>query len=302
MPFAAAFYRRYNVSLNAVLAVVAALSLRVQHSWIQTRGMSFFKYFQRAYEGPCKTEYIRDEILSLLPDACEILRIGKSAVGSDDFQAGMDFWSLDNSNRPNIDLAYSGPHYLFLPVQNDKVFIDYAWILRRLHDLFVGISIPDQNFKGDALESIVRTDKSVLPIKPCKTVSGEKCQIDYAAARGSYLVIVECKVVGRSIGFDRGDPEAIKYRTDKVVERGLYEVDKKARWLADHPVGTNYDVSQYSHILPVAVSPFVEFIPSQDIRYWVSKDIPRVLTPIEFENLLNDLATITNGYNRVSLR
>ena len=302
LPFATAFYEQYDVSLDAVLAVVAALSFRVFYSWYQTGGMSFFRYWQKAYEGPCPRKSVREELVSLLPIACKTLGIQKSAIASNEFETAMKFWTLDIPNRKDIDLAYSGPHQVFLPVQSDKVFIDYAWILRRLYDLFVGISIPDQNFKGDALESVVRKDKSVLPTKPCKTRSGEKCQIDYAVARGSHLVIAECKAVGRSIAFDRGDPQAIKYRTDNVVERGLYEVDRKARWLAAHSVGTNYDVSQYSHILPVVVSPFVEFIPSQDTRYWVSKDIPRILTPTELENLLNDLSPITNGYNRVSLR
>jgi hypothetical protein len=87
-----------------------------------------------------------------------------------------------------------------------------------------------------------------------------------------------------------------------VIERGLSEVDEKARWLASHPVGTNYDVTNYEYVLPVVISPFVEFIPSRDIRYWVSKDIPRVLAPTEFENLLNDALTINNAFNRVSIR
>ena len=30
------------------------------------------------------------------------------------------------------------------------IFIDYAWIYWQLYFLFVGVDIPDQNFKGDA--------------------------------------------------------------------------------------------------------------------------------------------------------
>ena len=302
LPFATAFYDRYKVSLDAVLTVIAALSLRVEYSWLQARGTSFFRFFQRAYEGPGNLKDIRDEILLLLPDACRTLGVDKAAVASDEIQTALDFWTLDNSNRKAIDLSYSGPHYLLLPVQENRVFIDYAWILRRLHDLFLGISIPDQNFKGDALETLIRSAQSVLPTKPCKTDKGESRQIDYAVACGSHLVIAECKAVGMSIAFDRGDPKAIKYRTNNVVERGLSEVDDKAKWLAVYPLGTNYDLSNYDYILPVVVSPFVEFIPSQDRRYWISRDLPRILTPKEFENLLNDPAAIVNAFNRISIR
>ena len=131
--------------------------------------------------------------------------------------------------------------------------------------------------------------------------TGEECQIDYAVALGSHLVIAECKVRGQSIGFDRGDPQAIKHRTDNVVELSLSQVDGKANWLASHPIGRNYNISTYDYILPIAVSPFVEFIPSQDIRYWITKDIPRVLRPEEFEKLLDDVHTVTHTFNKVSL-
>jgi len=126
-------------------------------------------------------------------------------------------------------------------------------------------------------------------------------QIDYAVAIDSHLVIAECKAVGRSIGFDRGDPQSIKYRTDNVVELSLSQVDEKANWLAIHQVGRNYNIAKYDYILPIAISPFVEFIPSQDTRYWVTKDIPRVLMPEEFEQLLNHIHTVTHAFNKVSL-
>ncbi|KPK20152.1 MAG: hypothetical protein AMJ70_08370, partial [Dehalococcoidia bacterium SG8_51_3] len=72
------------------------------------------------------------------------------------------------------------------------------------------IKRPDQNFKDDALESAIRKGKSILPTKPCKSPTGEKRQIDYAVAHGSHLIITECKAVGRSIDFDRGEPKAIQ--------------------------------------------------------------------------------------------
>lgn len=301
LPFAASFYEKYGVSLDAVLAVVAALLLRMLYMWHQTGISAFTRFHQRAYEGPCHRKFILDETMLFVPGACKILGIHKSVISSDEIKDAIRFWELDVSSRTDIDLSYSGPHYLFLPIQSDQFFIDYAWILRRFHDLFVGIWISDQNFKGKALESVIRKDKSILPAKSCRTSTREERQIDYAVARGSHLVIAECKAVGMSIAFDRGDPQAIKYRTNNVVERGLSEVDDKAKWLAAHPLGTNYDLSNYDYILPVVVSPFVEFIPSQDTRYWISRDVPRILTPKEFENLLNDPATIVNAFNRISL-
>lgn len=300
LPFSKAFHERYDISLDAALAVVAALSFRVFNSWYQTRGISFFRYYQRAYE-LCKVDFIRDEIIYYLPEACRILEIDKSSISYNEIQDAIKFWALDESNRNNIDLSYSGPHYIFIPIQNGQVLVDYAWIVRRLHDLFLGINIRDQNFKGKALENIVRKSKSALPTGPCKSFTGERRQIDYAFPLDDYLVIAECKAVSMSIGFDRGDPKAIKYRTDKVVERGLREVDEKARWLSRNPTGTNYDVSKYNYIVPLAISPFIEFIPSRHIYYWLSKEIPRVLTPVEFGKFISDTSNIVKSFNKVKL-
>jgi hypothetical protein len=301
LPFATSFCEKYRVSLDAVLAVVAALLEMVFCSWYQTGITAFVKFHQRAYEGPHSEKFILDSVMSFIPVGCKALGIHESVISSDEIKEAIKFWKLDVSNRADIDLSYSGPHYLFLPVQDDYFFIDYAWIYRRLHDLFVGIWIPDQNFKGEALEHVVRRNKSILPAKPCRSDSGERRQIDYAAECGSHLIIAECKAVGRSIAFDRGDPQAIEYRTNNVIERGLSEVDDKAKWLAAHPLGINYDLSDYGYILPVVVSPFVEFIPSQDEYYWISRDIPRILTPKEFQKLLNDPAVIMNAFNRIRL-
>ncbi len=35
------------------------------------------------------------------------------------------------------------------------------------------------------------------------------------------------------------------------MERALSEVDDNAKWLAAHPKGTNYDLTPYSHVLPL---------------------------------------------------
>jgi len=302
LPLASAFDQKHRVPFDAVLAVVAALLSRVSYSWNETGIMSFLKYWQRAYDGPHQRDSLRDQLLTFMPTACETLAIKESDLDLTQIDAAISFWELDTSNRSAIDLSYPGPHHVFLPISEGQVFVDYAWILRRLHDLFLGVSIPDQNFKGDALEKLVRRGKPVLPIKPLKATCGETRQVDFAMAVGKHIIIAECKAVGWSIAFDRGEPQAIEYRTKNVVERALTEVDEKATWLATHPVGSNYDITGYQAIIPVAISPFVEFIPSLHTRYWLSKDLPRVLTPRELESLLGDETTVASTMNRVLIR
>lgn len=301
LSFASSFYKKYKISVDAVLTVIAALLIRILYMWLQTNVGFFTKYHQRAYEGPYHKNFIVDEINKFIPEACIVLEIQESSLTYNDIKAAIDFWTLDISNRMGIDLSYSGPHYLFLPVQEGHFFIDYAWIYRRLHDLFVGVWISDQNFKGETLELAIQKNKSVLPITPCKIDTEEKRQIDYSAACGSCLIIAECRVKSRSIAFDRGDPHAIKLRREHMIEPALSDIDEKAKWLATHQIGTNFNITSYDYILPVAISPFVEFIPSQNTYYWISKEIPRVLTLHEFDKLLADHPTIANAFNKIAL-
>jgi hypothetical protein len=276
-----------------------ALSLRVLYRW-RNDPVSLHQYFQRAYSLG-DSELLKDDLLIFLPQACETLGLDKSDVPDSDFLDALIFWTLDDFKRNEIDLAYPGPHYPILPVRTGKIFIDYAWMIRRLFDLFHSVSIPDQNFKGQALENAITKGPSVLPTGPCKSLKGGRKQIDYAYACGSYLMIAECKAVGMSIGFERGDPAAIKFRTDNVVKRALTEVDDKANWLALNPKGSNYDLSSYRQIVPMAISPFVEFIPSKNTRYWLTNDIPRVVTPREFKEILEDPPAITDVFNSIAL-
>ena len=56
--------------------------------------------------------------------------------------------------------------------------------------------------------------------------------------------------------------------------------------MANNPVGRNYDISRYSKILPVAITPFIEFIPSLKPHYWIKPGLPRVLSPGEFREVV----------------
>jgi hypothetical protein len=159
--------------------------------------------------------------------------------------------------------------------------------------------VSDQNFKGTLLERALANGEAPLPSLRLRS-SGTSKQIDASWALGDTLLIAEAKAVSRSIAFDRGDTQAIRYRNTQVVERGLSEVDDKCIWLREHPAGSNYDVSHFKRIVGLVVSPFVEFIPSRDQRYWLDSDTPRVLSLGEVTSFLKEpmlLERVTQFWN-----
>ncbi len=300
-PFAEAFENKYNVSLNAVLAVVASILQRIFFIWKDEGYKNIIKYWQRAYEGPYTREYIIKEIFSFLPEAIHLLGIEEGEISEDDLINAMKFWELNNNTRSRIDLVYAGPHSIFLPYGTDRLFIDYVWIIRRLYHLFLGVSLSDQNFKGAALEELVRDRENVLPVKSCVALDGSKKQIDASYALNNRLIIIECKAIGKSIGFSRGDPNSIRFR-NQIVNNVLDQIDEKARWLAAHPIGTNYDISGFDFILPIGVTPFTEYIPSLSLRYWIAEYLPRVMTPNELKKSINNDEFIKTIYNIIPIQ
>ena len=289
LPFSEVFNEKYSIPLDVVLLIITALLSRAFFLQIEKGLQDFSRYWQRAYEGPNLLNLVEDEIFYFVPHAAELLGIDEKIYVKADILNGIKFLTLNKENRADIELSCPGPHYLFLPFGSDRLFIDYAWIDRRLYDLFLGVPTDkvNQNFKGDLLERIVRHDTAVLPVKPCKAKDGTSKQIDASFEYGQRLVIVECKSAGRSIDLDRGNPVAINKRNIFITE-SLKKLDEKAVWLSNHPIGGNYDVSKYLDILPILVTPFAEFIPSLDSFYWLDEEIPRIITLQELENLLDN--------------
>lgn len=304
--FSEAFGHKHGVDLDVLVTILVALCQRVWFTWRHAgtppqRAEALLRHWQRAYEGPHDREFIRDEIDAFVPIAAGRLGWGDRPISQDQLDAAFGFLQLDSAKRAHIDLAYAGPHHPFLPYGTEGLFIDYAWVDRRLYDLFLGVQVDDQNFKGDTLERVVREGTSVLPKRACTARDGGSRQVDASFALGNRLVIVECRVVWRSVAFDRGDPRAIGYR-NKMIDKLLADVDAKAHWLATRPVGTNYDISRFVDILPVGVTPFAEYIPSLDPRYWLNDELPRVLTPSELKLALEDGTLAGASTNVVATR
>lgn len=300
-PFSVPFRERNGVSLESVVGVIAALIAHLYSVW-HREPMYFLRMWQRAYDVPGSPTDIKRWIEQYVPIAIRLL--GLPFQASDvDVEAAFNFLALTDASRALISISYGGPHAVFIPNGVNQVFIDYAYLLQRLHYLFFGVNPADQNFKGTALELFMHRGQSVLPTGEIRGADGTSRQVDAAFAAGDTLVICECRAVARSIAVEKGDPRALEKRKE-VIEKALADIDEKAAWLREHRTGSNYSVDSFKWILPVGVTPFKEFIPSREARYWIDEKIPRVLSPAELRNALDDgslLAAAARSTSRVKL-
>jgi hypothetical protein len=281
--YSIAFEKTNKVNFESVIVVFTILLYHVLANWKDP--MFMLRCWQRGYEGPFKKVDIFDILQNDLSSCIEYFGLSKECI---DLEKGFDFWALTEEKKKDIGLSYPGPHSIFIPYGKDRYFIDYAWMDRRLFDLFWNCRISDENFKGTALETLIQGQQElVLPTKECKSFSGDTRQIDASFERNDVLLIIECKSNDRSIGFYKGTKESLAFRKDTYNEK-IEQVDDKAAWLIKEIKGTNFDISKYRKIIPIVITPFVEYIPYDERKYWISDIIPRILTPSELIDLIGE--------------
>jgi hypothetical protein len=282
-PFAGAFQQTHGFGLKSAVAVLAAVATAIFRRCFQDNGY-LIRQWCRAYDGPATLQDLIVRIREVLPHALSFVPLGIDATDVE-VEAAVSFFSWSEESRSRINLVVAGPHSFFLPSVDDRIFADYAWIAQRLYRLFHGLTLDDQNFKGDALEVLVRNGRSALPVKACKGADGTSKQIDAAFDLGELLLIVECKVKAISVGWERGDPFAVAER-QRFVYDAIRQADDKAIWLSHRAIGLNYDISKFKWVLAIVVTPFAEFIWATEEYYWINEKIPRIMTVPELSRAL----------------
>jgi hypothetical protein len=242
-PFAAAFEQVHQCTLRSVLLIIATALQTAVYLWRGDVAL-FIRHWQRAYDTVASLDVCADVLMDFLPMGLHTLGI-EDPIDRAEIVGGLKYLTLSNERRTAIDVSLHGPLAMLLPCGTGGLhFFDYANIGSILYRMFHGLDVADQNFKGDALEVLVRRGGSILPTSACRATDGTQKQIDAAFSVGRTLVIAECKVRAHSLGFERGDPIAVQQRHDFVLEI-LRQADEKAVWLASRPLGRNYDIRAY---------------------------------------------------------
>jgi hypothetical protein len=299
LKFADAFAQQNGVSYQGYFVALTALAWRLADLWRKTDGDYFVRDIQRAYHTGLSRADIIGEIRYYQGTANRIL--GLSYFSTDvELAAIFDCLTLNFEGRKRWNILNSVDHALIVPCSSGKYFLDYAGIHVTLTYLFRFLKIKDERFKGDYLEAQFLGTPSVLPRGQCENKLRENRQIDYAIDAGDTVIVLECKAVSWSTAFDLGEPTALALRQRTVVEAGLNQADEKAAWLAANPVGRNFDLSRFANILPIAVSPFAEYIATRKWKYWLTENIPRVLMPEEVLRFVR-VGKLKNVLNKVPI-
>lgn len=111
-------------------------------------------------------------------------------------------------------------------------------------------------------------------------------ELDLALVVGDKLWIIECKAWGQDWRVRHGEYTALHKRWEEL-EKSLAQAESLAAILQHTRTGTNYSVPASVKQFDFCVcTPAAELIPTREPRFWISPDVPRILTPSELTQVL----------------
>lgn len=202
-----------------------------------------------------------------------------------------EFLTLRESARNKTSLWTGGPRYLFVPIGNDGCLVDYQALVPILNTLFVRLK-HDQEAKGMTFEDGLRTwldgqEFEILPERELKAFDGKVREADVAVRVGDVLFLCECRAMERPLDYELGRIKTIERRSKDFASK-VSQVRSLLEFVMTNPAGANYNFKWASRIVPLVVSPFVEWIWTSDTDCWLDSDTPIVLSPVEAVELFRD--------------
>lgn len=280
------FESYYGFSLECLVSCLYALSMNY---WMSCRLIpdprALSSIMQRAYVYTTFTAVV-EGTYDWLQKSLNSLSVSSRTVGKEEMEKCLAFFTLRDGMRDKISLTNMGPRPLLTPLWDDNVLLDFTAIMPILgtvmHPLRADMTGKGRMFEDYVLKKLKLRGRNVWRHQcKLKGSDGTEKEIDLALKVGSMMFICEIRTIAQSFSFHKGEFAALAFRKAKL-EKLLSECKEKCEWLAKHPEGTNFSLPRDTlGLVPLGVSPFVEYIWSSNEYYWLTEEIPRLCTPDE---------------------
>lgn len=113
-------------------------------------------------------------------------------------------------------------------------------------------------------------------------------ELDVGFVERDVLWLVECKSYAAAVEVERGDHGRLRTRREKL-DCYLERARTLRELLLEQRKGRNYEVPDgVARLEYVVCTPYPEWIPSLETKYWLSSDTPRICTPSELLSYLTE--------------
>ena len=284
------FCKHFGYTLEGFVTVMFLLVFRNGYVAKNNKTYAFY-LIQKAYTSIISEDEMVDELVEYSKQI-KLPSLSEYKLNTDETHKIINDIKLNNENKKDISIATLGPRKIILPSVDNKYIIDLSGILDILFKQTHYVPGKKIGEKGPIFENniINKIKKSNLITWECqkklKGIDGTFKEIDVSFYDKNVLFICELKCIKRSLSYITGDFKALKYRKDKFTQ-ALNDVDDKTNWILNHKEGHNFKVPDFINIIvPVVISPFIEYIWDIDDHYWIFSNIPRICTIKELLELL----------------
>lgn len=233
-----------------------------------------------------KKEYI--EQLHMLSKQLDFIMDEKIVISEEEIIKIIDYLTVDFNKRNDMSLTTLGPRKMIFSLKNkESILIDYLPLLDIILKSTFPLKINDEKEKqkGYIFEDFVINElkNSGFTLwenkKELKQLDGTSKEIDASFIYKNILFICECKSNKQSITFNMiGDYKTLDYRKRKNII-GINDADDKVKWLTKSSEPKNYKIpDSVDYIVPVLITPFVEYIWNLSDGLWINNDTPRIIT------------------------
>ena len=183
-----------------------------------------------------------------------------------------------------------GPRPIVVPFDG-RFVIDVVGNLEFLARMFTGVE-DDGTIRGGIFEATVRSVVTASISEnfewgPRKIYENNILvdEIDLMLRRKHKVYVCECFSMWRPLDFEIGNEKTISGRTDQINKK-IDQATETCQFLLGYRKGSNYDYADVTEFVPIVVSPFIEWVPTTDSRYWISDTCPRVMSVDELVDYL----------------
>lgn len=296
------FQEHYSFKVRDFIVLLGLIAYRVTENIFQSLGTQI-QIYNRAYFlinsnlDVYKEDYIEkyNHLLKLITGTT-ITEIELSDLQTN-VNTIFDSFTLTHGNQSDLDLWTRGPKRLFYQMSKHSSIIDYTMLTGIVAYIVKEITSTDgevgnrraEDFEDSLIKEIKHHigEQNIWVAKQEIKYKGQKKQIDASFIREDILFILEAKAVNVSFGFDKGNKNAVEYRTAKM-KKAIKESNQKAKFIKQFSSKIQPSLPQnIRYICPLAISSYPEFIweKSDELFLSVNHKIPRILTVNDIKDL-----------------
>lgn len=284
------FKKKYNYSFPCFITIMYLLFWYARFQSNVGNAAISYQHIQRAYSYISSTDSLIDDLFEL-SKKIRIPSLQNLDLSKEEIAFAIKELTFTPRRRKDINLTTRGPRFLIFTYNNHLV-LDYASILPILltkhHFLKGNLSAKGFLFEKNIKNKFIKKGYHVwFCSKELRQKDGTKKEIDISLYIENILFVFELKCINRSFDFEEGNIKALAFRREKF-ENALGEIDDKADWLKKNREGLNYKIPKsIDLIIPIVISPFVEYIWSTNPNLWLTKNVPRICTYQEIIKILD---------------